>query len=154
MRAVVVSGNGPVFTAGLDRASRALTVRFMPRADGAAAVTDVELTTEGSDPARSAYYLRRKILEFQEAFTAIEECPKPVIAAIHSACVGGGVDLVTACCIRYCSADTFFSIKVRREKGAQCHGSADRMAPARAGGRCGPGGGRGHPSAATQDRRQ
>ncbi len=47
----------------------------------------------------------------QESFTAIEKCPQPVIAAVHSACIGGGVDLLCACDIRYASKDSFFSIK-------------------------------------------
>ena len=40
------------------------------------------------------------------------QCPKPVIAAVHGACVGGGIDMVSACDIRYCSSDAWFSIKV------------------------------------------
>lgn len=38
-------------------------------------------------------------------------CPKPVICAVHSACVGGGVDLVCATDIRLASSDAWFSIK-------------------------------------------
>ena len=40
------------------------------------------------------------------------QCPKPVIAAVHSACVGGGVDMITACDIRLCSGDAWFQVKV------------------------------------------
>ena len=40
------------------------------------------------------------------------KCSKPVVAAIHNACVGGGVDMTSACDIRYCSQDTWFQIKV------------------------------------------
>jgi delta(3,5)-delta(2,4)-dienoyl-CoA isomerase len=39
------------------------------------------------------------------------QCPQPVIAAIHSACVGAGIDVASACDIRFCSSDAFFSIK-------------------------------------------
>ena len=60
---------------------------------------------------RAAEKLRRLILEMQEALTAIERCRKPVLAAVHGACVGAGVDLVSACDMRYCSADATFSIK-------------------------------------------
>ena len=35
-----------------------------------------------------------------------------MIAAIHGACVGGGVDMISACDIRYCSQDAWFQIKV------------------------------------------
>ena len=41
--------------------------------------------------------------EMQDAFNAFEECRKPVIAAIHGACIGGGIDMVTACDLRYCT---------------------------------------------------
>lgn len=47
----------------------------------------------------------------QAAITAIEICRKPVIAGIHGACIGGGVDIVTACDIRFCTRDAFFSVK-------------------------------------------
>ncbi|XP_009992061.1 PREDICTED: delta(3,5)-Delta(2,4)-dienoyl-CoA isomerase, mitochondrial, partial [Chaetura pelagica] len=40
-----------------------------------------------------------------------EDCPKPVIAAVHGACVGAGVDLISACDIRYCSQDAWFQVK-------------------------------------------
>ena len=39
------------------------------------------------------------------------KCPKPVIAAIHGACVGGGIDLITAADVRYCSQDAWFTVK-------------------------------------------
>ena len=41
------------------------------------------------------------------------QCPKPVIAAVHDACIGAGVDLISACDIRYCTSDAWFQIKVR-----------------------------------------
>ena len=40
------------------------------------------------------------------------QCMKPVIACVHSACVGGGVDMITACDIRLCSQDAWFQVKV------------------------------------------
>lgn len=47
----------------------------------------------------------------QESITAIEECRKPVIASIHGGCVGGGIDIVTACDLRYCTAEAVFSVR-------------------------------------------
>ncbi|CAJ0913653.1 19038_t:CDS:2 [Entrophospora sp. SA101] len=62
------------------------------------------------DAARKAITTRNTLLLFQESITAIETCYKPVIAAIHNACIGIGVTLITACDIRYCSQDAFFNI--------------------------------------------
>ncbi|KAL3500979.1 hypothetical protein ACH5RR_035428 [Cinchona calisaya] len=64
-----------------------------------------------SDRGRVGEKLRRDIKFFQDAVTAIERCRKPVIAAVQGACVGGGIDIITACDIRYCSADALFSVK-------------------------------------------
>lgn len=93
-RAVVLSANGKHFTAGLDL-----------KESGAV------MGAHEGDPARVREKLRRHILHLQDCFTALEECRAPVIAAIHGACLGGGIDLVSACDIRVCSADTWFSIQ-------------------------------------------
>lgn len=53
----------------------------------------------------------RHIKFMQEAITALEFRRKPMIATLHGACIGGEIDLTTACDIRYCSSDAFFSIK-------------------------------------------
>ena len=94
-RVAVLRGAGKQFTAGID-----LALLGAVRAEIADAC-------EG----RAREKLRRLILELQAALTAIEACCKPVIAAIHGACVGGGVDLVTACDIRLASADAVFSVR-------------------------------------------
>ncbi|KAM4697226.1 delta(3,5)-Delta(2,4)-dienoyl-CoA isomerase, mitochondrial isoform 1-T1 [Rhinophrynus dorsalis] len=94
-RVVVVSGAGKMFTSGIDLVD--MSSEF--------------LQSQEDDPARIAWNMRRKIAEYQETFSVIEKCPKPVIAAIHNACIGGGVDLITACDIRYCSQDAWFQVK-------------------------------------------
>ncbi|CAA7041608.1 unnamed protein product [Microthlaspi erraticum] len=93
---IVLSGAGKHFCSGIDLNSLS---------------SISERAESGRDRARSSEHLRRKIKSMQAAITAIEQCRKPVIAAIHGACIGGGVDLVTACDIRYCSEDAFFAIK-------------------------------------------
>lgn len=70
----------------------------------------------GEDPGRKAFLLRKLIKELQESLSVIEKCPQPVIAAIHSACIGGGVDMICACDIRMCTNDTWFEIKVRQKR--------------------------------------
>lgn len=94
-RVVVVSGAGRNFCAGID-----LTLL-------AGVGTLVADDCEG----RRREKFRRFVLDLQDCLSAAERCRKPVIAAIHGACFGGGIDLVTACDLRYCSADARFSVK-------------------------------------------
>jgi enoyl-CoA hydratase len=49
----------------------------------------------------------------QEAFNAMERAPQPVICAVHGACIGGAIDMIAAADVRFASAETLFSIKVR-----------------------------------------
>ncbi len=93
-RAIVLAGNGKHFTAGLDL-----------KESGAV------LGAHEGDPARVREKLRRHILFLQDCFTALEECRAPVIAAVHGACLGGGIDLISACDMRVCTEDTWFSIQ-------------------------------------------
>ncbi|KAJ8369092.1 hypothetical protein SKAU_G00091200 [Synaphobranchus kaupii] len=94
-RVVIVSGAGKVFTAGIDLTDMAGQL----------------LQPEGDDVARMSWNLRRLIAKYQETFSIIEKCPKPVVVAVHGACVGGGVDLITACDIRLCTQDAWFQVK-------------------------------------------
>jgi len=94
VRAVVLSANGKHFTAGLDLKE-----------------SSAVLGTNSGDPARVREKLRRHILHLQDCFTALEECRAPVIAAIHGACLGGGIDLISACDMRFASIDAWFSIQ-------------------------------------------
>merc|ERR1711894_858417 len=55
--------------------------------------------------------LKHFIMKYQESFNILETCTKPVIAAVHSGCVGGGIDMITACDIRYCTSDAWFQVK-------------------------------------------
>jgi enoyl-CoA hydratase/carnithine racemase len=65
-----------------------------------------------SDTARSIIALREYLTEFQNAIGTPEHCPFPVIAACHGHVVGLGVDIISACDIRYAASNTSFSIKV------------------------------------------
>ena len=51
------------------------------------------------------------LTDMQATFTKIEALRFPVICAIQGGCIGGAVDMVTAACIRYASADAFFCIQ-------------------------------------------
>ncbi|XP_045169189.2 delta(3,5)-Delta(2,4)-dienoyl-CoA isomerase, mitochondrial-like isoform X3 [Mercenaria mercenaria] len=96
-RVVVLSGAGKIFTAGLDLMDLGNVIAIRE--------------SEKTDIGRKAVQLRKFLTNWQENFSQIEKCGKPVIAAIHSACVGGGVDLTSACDVRYCSEDAWFQIK-------------------------------------------
>uniref|UniRef100_A0A8K9VBA3 Enoyl CoA hydratase 1, peroxisomal n=1 Tax=Oncorhynchus mykiss TaxID=8022 RepID=A0A8K9VBA3_ONCMY len=85
-RVVVVSGAGKVFTAGVD---------FMDMASEV-------LQPEGDDMARTSWNMRRIIAMYQETFTVIEKCLKPVVVAVKGACAVG-VDLI--------SQDAWFQVK-------------------------------------------
>ena len=95
VRAVVLCGEGRHFCAGIDLAM------FGGLAQSA----------EGMEKSRFVAWFRAVILRLQGNLTAIERCRKPVLAAIQGSCVGGGVDIVSACDMRYCADGVKFSIK-------------------------------------------
>jgi enoyl-CoA hydratase len=94
-RVAVLEGEGRAFTSGID-------LQMMMGLGG-----QIQNDCDG----RSRESLRRVILDLQDALTSLERCRKPVLAAVHGACVGGGIDLITCADMRYCSADAWFSIK-------------------------------------------
>ena len=71
------------------------------------------MNNSGNDPSRRAHQMRKLLLTLQESFLVIEKCPQPVIAAVHSGCVGAGVDMICSCDVRICSEDAWFQVKVQ-----------------------------------------
>jgi enoyl-CoA hydratase len=61
--------------------------------------------------ARRRERVRKDILQLQAPINAIETCSKPVLVAIHGGCIGGGIDLICGCDMRYCTDDAYFNIK-------------------------------------------
>ena len=94
-RVGILSASGAHFCAGIDLAMLA----------------DLNAEAEDACGGRSREKMRRLILDIQDTVTSIERCRKPVIAEVHAACVGGGVDIITACDLRYCCAGAWFSVK-------------------------------------------
>jgi enoyl-CoA hydratase len=92
-RVAVLSSSGRHFSAGMD-------LSLFEAGDA--------LDT-GSALARERF--RQQLRRLQASFTALAQARFPVIAAVQGGCVGGAVDLVTACCLRYCTADAFFTIQ-------------------------------------------
>jgi enoyl-CoA hydratase len=98
-RVIVLSSTGPHFTSGLDTSIFGSSVES----------SDNPEDVEKSKRQRSAK-LYNTIKHMQKSFTCLEQCRIPVIAAIQGGAIGGGVDLVTACDLRYMTEDGFLSI--------------------------------------------
>ena len=94
-RVAVISSTGKHFTSGLDLNAFGGTI----------------FSSLAEDHGRRGERMRRTVFEMQESFSAIEQCRIPVIAAIQGGCIGGGVDLASACDIRVCTEDAFFCIQ-------------------------------------------
>ena len=92
---VVLAAHGKHFCAGIDLSLLASVPRRIGHADAACAQEK----------------LRHMIADMQDCVSAIERCRKPVIAAIQGACIGGGVDIVTACDMRYANANARFAVR-------------------------------------------
>lgn len=94
-RVAVLQGEGKLFTAGIDlQMMMGLGPQIQNDCDG-----------------RTREALRRVILDLQDTLSSLERCRKPVLAAIHGGCIGGGIDLITCADMRYASADAYFTIK-------------------------------------------
>jgi enoyl-CoA hydratase len=92
IRAMVLSSTGKTFCAGLDLAA-----------------TDFG-DTRIEDGARRRGNFIVRVTETQASFTALERMRIPVLAAVQGGCVGGGLELVSCCDMRYCTADAFFAL--------------------------------------------
>ena len=99
-RVIVIAAKGTAFTVGLDLAV------FGPEIMGG------QLGSDGSEsPVAKRMATYKQVKRMQHTFTAVADCPKPVIAAIHGYCIGGGVDLITACDIRLAATGSVFSVR-------------------------------------------
>ncbi len=99
IRVLVIAAKGPHFTVGLD------LKEFGGSLGG---------VLEGTQPASRAVANAssyRAVRRMQDSVTSIANLRVPVIAAVHGYCIGGGVDLISACDIRLCSSDAVFSVR-------------------------------------------
>ncbi|MGJ8678927.1 crotonase/enoyl-CoA hydratase family protein [Paraglaciecola sp.] len=93
-RVIVISALGKHFSAGMD-----LSV-----------FASIAKSFQG-EPARRAEQFRRLVLELQASFSALEHIRIPVLVAMQGGVIGGAVDMVSAADCRYCTKDSFFTIK-------------------------------------------
>ena len=102
-RVIVISSTGKAFTAGMDLAVFGADPSVSGESAGDEATPQTARLQHGARFHDSLDY-------YQETFSCLENCRIPVLAAIQGACVGGGVDFVTACDMRYATEDAFLSI--------------------------------------------
>lgn len=95
VRVIILSGEGKHFCAGID-----LTV-----------LMSIHQMVDHSCEGRKREKLRKIILDLQSTINAIEKCSKPVLAAIHNGCIGGAVDIIAACDMRYATKTAYFCVK-------------------------------------------
>ena len=114
VRAVVVYGKGEVFSYGLD-------LKGM-MAELGQHLMGVRLASERTD-------LLELIVQLQGTVDAVERCRKPVIAAVHGYCIGGGLDLIAACDVRLCSESARFSLREVKLAIVADLGSLQRLPP-------------------------
>jgi len=95
VRVIVLASTGRHFCAGMDLAV------FGERPDDNAK----------AGPGRLRANMRANVLHLQETFSVLEKARMPVLAAIQGGCIGGAVDMVTACDMRYATEDAFFCIQ-------------------------------------------
>ncbi|MGL6072468.1 crotonase/enoyl-CoA hydratase family protein [Craterilacuibacter sp.] len=95
VRVAVLSGEGRHFCSGID-----LTM-----------LMGVQAAVADKCEARKREKLRKMIIDLQDCVSSLENCSKPVIAAVHGACVGGGLDIALAADFRYASQDAIFSVR-------------------------------------------
>jgi enoyl-CoA hydratase len=102
-RVVIIAAKGESFTVGIDLKA------FGPVFMNGGVDPDLNPMPASDVGRRRAMYEGLK--KMQRTFTSIADCPKPVLVAVHGHCIGAGIDLITACDIRYSSTDATFSVR-------------------------------------------
>jgi enoyl-CoA hydratase len=124
VRAVVIAARGPHFSVGLDLKAMA---GMLTGGEPGPAEGNGKTKSHQPSMASRAVTARQGVLRMQASVTSVAQCPKPVVAAIHGYCIGGGVDIVSACDIRVASADAVFSVRETKVAIVADLGSLQRL---------------------------
>jgi delta(3,5)-delta(2,4)-dienoyl-CoA isomerase len=111
-RCIVLKGSGKAFSSGLDIFDQSL----LPGGP-----------SDDDDAARRGLSFLPQIKDMQRCFSALEECPVPVIAAIHGNCIGAGIDLACCCDVRIAERNARFSVREARIGLAADIGTLQRL---------------------------
>jgi enoyl-CoA hydratase len=95
VRVILLYGEGKHFSSGIDLAM----------------LMGLKQSIAGLEIGRAGEKVYQFVVGLQETINAVEKCVKPVIACVHGACVGAGVDLISACDMRYASEEAYFCVK-------------------------------------------
>ncbi|MEO9383106.1 crotonase/enoyl-CoA hydratase family protein [Chromobacterium phragmitis] len=95
VRAVVLAGHGKHFCAGIDLSM----------------LVGLQSSIQDECEGRKRDKLRRVILDLQDCVNSLERCRKPVIAAVHGACLGGGLDIALAADFRFAAEGAVFGVR-------------------------------------------
>ncbi len=93
VRVIILKSNARIFMAGLDM---------------------MDAATRGVSGSKRLLEIPLKDKNLFDCGHAVEECRKPVIAAVHGKCIGAGLDIIAACDFRLCTRDAEFSLREAR----------------------------------------
>jgi enoyl-CoA hydratase len=111
IRSFIIAANGKSFTTGLDITEFSEILK--------------DYTSPNMGDERKKFY--KFIKKMQSGMNAIYNSNKPSIAVVHKHCIGGGLDLISACDIRYCSQDAIFSLREAKVAIVADMGSINRL---------------------------
>ena len=117
IRCIVIAAKGPHFSVGLDL--KAMGGSLMSGGTNSEGIPSSQASKNAA-----GYNMIRTM---QDSVTSIELCPKPVIAAIHGYCIGGGVDIIAACDVRFSSQDALYSVREAKVAIVADLGSLQRL---------------------------
>lgn len=98
-RVIVISSSGPHFSTGMDISVFTANTK-----------TDTEHPADNPSPVLASLQFYETVRLLQHSFSALENARMPVLVAVQGGCVGAGLDLVSACDIRYATKDAFFTL--------------------------------------------